>query len=80
MSFNEEESRRYDSLSNYKTDLVFSSLTAELPSINQDSVVMLNRQRWHESLSKDIYMEEALNVLKDLMITQNENNTSISRE
>ena len=24
------------------------------------------RERWHESLSKDIYVEEAINVLDDL--------------
>jgi len=24
------------------------------------------RERWHESLSKDVYIEEALNVLEDL--------------
>jgi carboxyl-terminal processing protease len=24
------------------------------------------RERWHENLSKDIYVEEALNVLNDL--------------
>ena len=26
------------------------------------------RQRWHEELAKDVYMEEAINVLEDLKI------------
>jgi carboxyl-terminal processing protease len=26
------------------------------------------RKRWHKSLSKDIYVEEAVNVLEDLEI------------
>jgi carboxyl-terminal processing protease len=34
--------------------------------MEQDSVLKINRTRWHENLSKDIYMEEAINVLSDL--------------
>lgn len=69
---NEIESKKFDSISNYKTDLLFSSLSYELPLIDRDSVLRDNRNRWHESLSKDIYMEEALNVLKDLLTKQND--------
>jgi len=69
---NEIESKKFDSISNYKTDLLFSSLSYELPLMDRDSVLRDNRNRWHESLSKDIYMEEALNVLKDLLTKQND--------
>ncbi len=69
---NERESKKFDSLSNYKTDLLFSSLSYEFPLMDRDSVLRDNRDRWHESLSKDIYMEEALNVLKDLLTRQND--------
>ena len=31
-----------------------------------DSIFKTKRERWHESLSKDIYVNEALNVLTDL--------------
>jgi carboxyl-terminal processing protease len=34
--------------------------------MTNDSVFRIKRERWHESLSKDIYMDEALNVLTDL--------------
>ena len=69
---NERESKKFDSISNYKTDLLFSSLSYEFPLMDRDSVLRDNRNRWHESLSKDIYMEEALNVLKDLLTRQND--------
>lgn len=69
---NERESKKFDSISNYKTDLLFSSLSYEFPMMDRDSVLRDNRNRWHESLSKDIYMEEALNVLKDLLTRQND--------
>ena len=69
---NERESKKFDSISDYKTDLLFSSLSYEFPLMDRDSVLRDNRNRWHESLSKDIYMEEALNVLKDLLTRQND--------
>lgn len=69
---NDRESKKFDSISNYKTDLLFSSLSYEFPLMDRDSVLRDNRNRWHESLSKDIYMEEALNVLKDLLTRQND--------
>jgi carboxyl-terminal processing protease len=35
---------------------------------SKDSILKEKRDRWHESLSKDIYVEEALNVLDDLQL------------
>ena len=31
--------------------------------MEQDTVLKEKRKRWHESLAKDVYIEEALNVL-----------------
>jgi carboxyl-terminal processing protease len=33
---------------------------------SKDSILKRERDRWHEGLAKDIYVEEALNVLDDL--------------
>ncbi|AOR29073.1 peptidase, S41 family [Formosa sp. Hel1_33_131] len=66
IELNETEAKRYDVLSEYQTDLTFESLPYERPLMEQDSVFKINRTRWHENLSKDIYMEEAINVLSDL--------------
>jgi len=66
LELNETEAKRYDVLSEYQTDLTFESLPYERPLMEQDSVFKINRTRWHENLSKDIYMEEAINVLSDL--------------
>jgi len=62
----EEEAKRFDELSEYQTDLNFESLPYELPLMAQDSVLKVNRTRWRENLSKDIYVKEAINVLSDL--------------
>ena len=44
----------------------FTSLPYEEEEYKKDPTLKEKRQRWHESLSKDVYVEEALNVLDDL--------------
>ena len=66
LELSESEAKRFDALSEYQTNLTFESLPYERPLMDQDSVLKINRKRWHENLSKDIYMEEAINVLSDL--------------
>ena len=66
LELSESEAKRFDALSEYQTNLTFESLPYERPLMEQDSVLKINRKRWHENLSKDIYMEEAINVLSDL--------------
>lgn len=62
----EEKAKKYKPLQNYKNNLKFSSLPYETEIMSKDSALKEKRDRWHESLSKDIYVEEALNVLDDL--------------
>lgn len=69
MELNEEEAKRFEKLSEYKTDLTFSSLPYEVELMDQDSILKEKRNRWHQSLAKDVYIEEALNVLHDLKMT-----------
>ena len=76
IDLNELESKRFEDLSDYQSDLTFEPLLYELPIMEQDSVFKINRNRWHENLAKDIYMEEALNVLNDLKNSYSTNNTA----
>jgi carboxyl-terminal processing protease len=41
-------------------------LPSEEEAMKTDVSLKEKRERWHESLSKDIYVEEAINVLDDL--------------
>ena len=52
----------------YDSELSFESLKYETELFTQDSVLREKRNRWHKSLAKDIYVEEAVNVLKDLKL------------
>ena len=66
LKLNEEEAKQFERLTDYKTNLTFSSLPYENKMMAADSVLREKRERWHESLSHDVYVEEALNVLNDL--------------
>jgi carboxyl-terminal processing protease len=37
-----------------------------MEAMSKDATLKEKRERWHEQLAKDIYVEEALNVLEDL--------------
>ncbi|WP_298346825.1 carboxy terminal-processing peptidase [uncultured Algibacter sp.] len=64
---NEIESKKYDAISDYDTNLTFDSSSYEKELIAKDTTDLKEkRKRWHQSLSKDVYIEEALNVLDDL--------------
>jgi len=69
LEISENEAKRFEELSEYQTNLTFESLSQELKLMDQDSVLKEKRERWHTSLSKDVYIEEALNVLNDLKMT-----------
>lgn len=62
----EEQAKKYKPLQQYKNNLKFSSLPYEMDLMNKDNSLKEKRDHWHEALSKDIYVEEALNVLDDL--------------
>lgn len=62
----ENEADRFEAISEYQTDMTFTSLPYELKMFEKDSTLAEKRRRWHESLSKDVYMEEAIHVLQDL--------------
>jgi len=66
---NEEKVKKYKKLSDYSSDLIFKSLPYEIDLIAKDSSLGEKRMRWHKNLSKDIYVNESLNVLNDLRLS-----------
>ncbi len=69
IKLNEEEAKHFERLSDYKTNLTFTSLPYENKLMSADSILKEKRERWHKSLSQDVYIEEALNVLNDLKMS-----------
>ena len=62
----EQEIKKYKPISTYKTDLQFKSLPYEIAIMQKDTLLKEKRVRWHESLAKDAYVEESLNILEDM--------------
>ena len=59
-------SKTYDGLKKYKNNLTFNSLPYELEEFKTDTVLKEKRDRWHDELSKDAYVDESLNVIEDI--------------
>ena len=62
----EDTNKKFKPIADYDYHAKFSSLPQEAEAMLKDASLKEKRERWHESLSKDIYVEEALNVLDDL--------------
>ncbi len=63
----------FKKLSEYDSKLTFESLKYEQELFTKDSVLREKRNRWHINLAKDVYIEEAINVLRDLKINNIKN-------
>lgn len=64
-----EETKKFEAISEYDNKLSYESLPYEIKLMKQDTTLGEKRKRWHKSLSKDIYVEEAVNVLEDLKLS-----------
>ncbi len=64
-----EETKKFEVISEYDNKLSYESLPYEIKLMKQDTTLSEKRKRWHKSLSKDIYVEEAVNVLEDLKLS-----------
>lgn len=65
----QEALERFKAISEYKTDLSFTALPYEKQLMEQDSILRMKRERWFKDLQGDVYVEEALNVLSDLEVS-----------
>ena len=61
-----KKSEYFKTINEYDSKLTFESLKYEEALFTKDSVLREKRDRWHKNLAKDVYVEEAVNVLQDL--------------
>ncbi len=64
----EKASEKFDALKEYKNNLVIKPLPYEQKLMEKDSVLAKKRNTWHEYLTKDVYIDEAINILEDLQL------------
>ena len=63
----EQKTKEFNVLKDYKNNLKFLALPDEIELFANDTVLKNKRDRWHKSLASDIYMDEAVRVLEDII-------------
>ena len=58
-----QQASQFDNISKYQNELSFNLLKAEKTFINANKELFEARSKWHESLSKDIFIDQAVNAL-----------------
>ena len=66
----EKEAEKFKSVFDYKSNLSFSSPKYEKSLFKEDKDLAEKRVAWHKTLSKDMYISEALNVLSELKLKE----------
>jgi len=62
----EDATKKFKEISKYKNNLVIGSLPDDAVLMKKDPVFAQKRNDWFEILSKDAYLNEAVNVLADI--------------
>ena len=62
----EAVTKKYKEINNYKNKLVFTNLNHEKLLIAKDSTLGQKRKDWHSMMEKDVYVEEAVNILGEM--------------
>ena len=63
---NEEQAKKFKAIADYKSELKFTSTASDEAKVKGNEDLKLRRDRWHENLQKDVYIDEAVKVLEDL--------------
>lgn len=64
---NRQRNKEFEAISEYQNNLIFRSHAFEQDIIEKDADLEKLRSRWHTSLGRDVYVEEAVNILEDLI-------------
>jgi len=67
---NKEKSEYFKNISDYETDFTYQSLPEEIARFETDTSLAEKRERWHKNLKKDAYLEEAIQILEDLELSE----------
>ena len=77
-TLSEEEAERFEAISDYTSNLTYESLPYELDLYKKDTILKEKRNRWHTSLSGDVYVEEAITVLEDIKVNNIKRNNVVN--
>ena len=66
IALRKEQTKKFDTISKFENNLLFANLKEELVRMETDTTLAERRKRWHKSLNRDIYVDEAVHVIEDL--------------
>lgn len=64
----QEEAKQFDGLFDAEVNHGVANLGVDLPHINSDESRTARNQDWVESVTKDVYIKETLNIMHDLIV------------
>ena len=64
----EAQTKKFNVLSDYQSSLEFAPSSLDLKQMGQDEELQEKRKRWEESLGKDLYVNEAVEILEDMYL------------
>jgi len=64
----EERNKKYEDLGDEEIEgLTVTTPNFVMPSVEADSAQLARVEEWHENLQKDVYVEEALHIINDII-------------
>ena len=60
--------KKFKAISDYNNKLKFQSLPNEVALFEIDTLLKQKRERWHEDLQKDVYVDETLNIITEMKL------------
>ena len=77
---NSKKNKLFESISDYSNNLNFKLLKTEKEFIMSNKELLSNRNRWHKNLTKDIYISEGVNILKQLSLINSNSESIVSNK
>lgn len=62
-----EDGKKFKAINDYQSAITVTPLKTDFEKINTDSLTKLRTEAWHKAIKKDIQLNEALLVIKDIM-------------
>ncbi len=68
MNIADTKIKKFKAISDYNNKLKFQSLPNEVMLFEKDTLLKQKRERWHEDLQKDVYVDETLNIITEMKL------------
>ena len=62
----EDKIKKFDALTKYKNNFKLAMNKNDLALVKKDTVLKAKRENWFKGMQKDFYLNEAVNVLRDI--------------